>query len=58
MHLEAPDIFAGRSIGRAPQEGSKAADEANIVTLGVGSETTHGHVFEHALAQRADRGLS
>jgi len=58
MNLEATDIFGGRSIGRTPEEGSKAPDEADVVTLRLFSEATHGHVFEHALMQGADRGLN
>src|SRR3954451_21688270 len=58
VDLKPPDVFDGRRIGGTPEEGSKAAHAADIVTLRLTSQTAHGHVLEHTLTQRADGGLN
>jgi hypothetical protein len=54
VKLEAANIFGRCRIRRSFQEAGKAVDEADIVTLRFLSPAMHGHVLEHALAQRAD----
>jgi len=44
-----------RSIGRAAEKRSETAIVTNAVLLGVGAQTSHEHVVEHALAKRRDR---
>jgi hypothetical protein len=55
MNLKPANILGGRRIRRPSKEGGEIAHEGNIVALRIGSQTTHRHVFEHALAQSADR---
>jgi hypothetical protein len=57
MQLEAAQILRRRSVGRAADEGRKRPDVANVVAARLLAEAAHGHVFDHALAQRADRAV-
>jgi len=57
MNLKPANILGGRRIRRPSKEGSEIANKANIVALRIGSQAAHRHVFEHALAQSADRAF-
>jgi hypothetical protein len=54
VNLEAANILGRRRLRRSTQEGGEAADEADIIALRLFPQATHGHVFEHPPAQRAD----
>jgi hypothetical protein len=54
MHLECAQIFRSRGVRGPAQEGGKPLDGTHVLALRIRSEPTHVHVFEHALAQRAD----
>jgi hypothetical protein len=54
MDLEAAYILGRRCVRWPPEERSKALYEPDIAALQLGAQATHGHVFEHALPQRAD----
>ena len=53
VHLETANILSRRRVGRAAEEGRECLHAADVVTARVLGEATHGHVFDHALAQRA-----
>jgi hypothetical protein len=53
VDLEAADILGRCRVRWAPEERRETPNETDVVTLGVFAQATHGHVFEHALAQRA-----
>ena len=57
MNLKPANVLGGRRIRHPSKEGSEIAHKANIVALRIGSQAAHGHVFEHALAQSADRAF-
>ena len=54
VDLKAADILGRRRIRRSAEKRGKAPDEADVVALRLFSQAAHGHVFEHAPAQRAD----
>src|SRR5712664_2421468 len=54
MQLKRTQIFSRRSVRGSAQEGSKPLDGTDVLALRIGGEPAHAHVFEHALAQRAD----
>lgn len=54
MDLEVADILRGRGIRRPLEERGEAPHGTHIVTLRIVAQAAHGHVFEHALAQRTD----
>jgi hypothetical protein len=56
--LEPREVLCRRRIGRAADEGRESLHAANVVTARVLGEVTHGHVFDHALAQRAAGWMS
>jgi hypothetical protein len=56
MQLEAAKIIGCRRVRRAAEEGCERPDVADIVALRLLDELAHGHVFDHAPAQRADAG--
>ena len=53
VHLETAKILRRRRVGRAADEGRKRLHATDVVTARVLGEAAHGHVFDHALAQRA-----
>jgi hypothetical protein len=53
--LEAADVVAGRSIGRAAEKSGKRLDMPDIVALRLVAEAPHRHVRDHAAAKIADR---
>ena len=56
MQLEGAQLFRTRGAGRAPAEKTgELLDGADILTLRIGGEIAHRHVFDHAGAQGADR---
>jgi hypothetical protein len=57
MNLEPANILSCCRIRRLTEEGCEAAHNANIISLRIGSQAAHRHVFEHALPQRADGAL-
>src|SRR3990167_5852153 len=57
FNLELPELFYGRSIGRAPKICGEPRDVAHIVELGLPREPAHVHVFDHALTQRSGGGI-
>ncbi len=54
MQLEAPEILGRGRIWRAAEERREAPDLADVIGAGLLDEMAHRHVFDHALAQRAD----
>ena len=54
MNLEAADVLTRRGLRRPLEKGGKAPDKHDVVALGLRPQAAHGHVFEHAPAQRAD----
>src|SRR5271157_4871723 len=54
MQLEAAKILRRCRIGRATEEGCESLDVSNIIVARLLDEVAHGHVFDHAPAQRAD----
>jgi hypothetical protein len=54
MQLEAAQILGRRRVRGSTQKGRQLLDSADVVTLRIGCEPAQAHVFEHALAQRAD----
>lgn len=57
MQLERAQLFRRRGVGGTAEEDREPLDGTDILALLIGYEPAHVHVFEHALAQRAD-GLS
>ena len=55
MNLEAADVLGRRRVWGTTEEDREAADDAEIIALRLLAQAAHGHVFEHASAQRADR---
>ena len=53
--LEAAQVLCCGGIWRAPEERGETPDVADVVLLGMRSQTPHQHVVLHTLAQRADR---
>jgi hypothetical protein len=58
VDLEAAHVLSRRGVGRPAEEGREAPDEADVVALRFLAQAAHGHVVEHASAQRADNGRS
>ena len=54
MDLEAADVLGRRRVVGTTEEDREAAHDLEIVALRLLAEAAHGHVFEHAPAQRAD----
>src|ERR1700682_2903075 len=54
MQLEKAKILRRGRIGRATEKGCKCPDVPDIVVVRLLDEVAHRHVFDHALAQRAD----
>src|SRR6266404_418677 len=54
MQLERAQLFRGRGVGGMAEKGREPLDGTDVLALRIGHETAHVHVFEHALAQRAD----
>jgi hypothetical protein len=54
VQLERAQVFRCRGVGGPAQKGRQLLDSADVVTLRIGREPAQAHVFEHALAQRAD----
>jgi hypothetical protein len=57
VDLETADVLGGRRIWRTPEKGGEAANEADVIALRLLPQAAHGHVFEHASAQRVDGRL-
>ena len=53
VQLETAKIFGRRRVGRAADEGRERLHATDVVAARVLGEAAHGHVFDHALAQRA-----
>ena len=58
MQLEAADIVGRRGVGRALQEGGEPPAAVDVASLRVRPQLAGSHVLDHALAQRADGGIS
>src|ERR1700687_2130308 len=54
MQLEKAKILRRGRIRRAAEKGCKCPDVPDIVVARLLDEVAHGHVFDHAPAQRAD----
>src|SRR5438552_14221304 len=54
MQLEAAKILSRGRIRRTAEEGCEAPHVTDIVVARLLDEVAHGHVFDHAPAQRAD----
>src|SRR5208283_2801495 len=54
MQLKKAKILAGRGVGGAAEKILEVRDVTNVVLLDLFLEMTNCHVFDHALAQRAD----
>jgi hypothetical protein len=54
MQLEAAKILRHGRIRRTAEEGCEGPHVPDIVVARLLDEVAHGHVFDHALAQRAD----
>src|ERR1700726_1315294 len=54
MQLERAQLFRGRGVGGTAEESREPLDGTDVLALRIGHEPAHVHVFEHALAQRAD----
>src|SRR5437763_9045308 len=54
MQLETAKILSRGRIRRTAEEGCERPDVADIVVSRLLDEVAHGHVFDHAPAQRAD----
>src|SRR5712691_12471983 len=54
MQLERAQLFRRRGVGGTAEEARELLDSTDILALRIGHEPAHVHVFEHALAQRAD----
>ena len=54
MQLERAQLFRRRGVGGTAEESRELLDSTDILALRIGHEPAHVHVFEHALAQRAD----
>jgi hypothetical protein len=52
--LKKAKILAGRGVGGAAEKILEVRDVTNVVLLDLLLEMTNRHVFDHALAQRAD----
>jgi hypothetical protein len=55
MQLEKTEVFRRRRIGRPADKGCECPDVSHIVAARVLLEAAHGHVFDHARPQWADR---
>jgi hypothetical protein len=53
--LEAADVIAGCSVGRAAEKAGKGLNMSDIVALRLLAEAPDGHVRDHAAAKIADR---
>jgi len=58
MQLEKAKIFRPGRIRRAAEKSCKCLDVSDIVIARLLDEIAHRHVFDHALAQRADGHLA
>src|ERR1700747_960287 len=58
MQLEAAKILRCCRIRRTAEEGCEGLDLSDIVVARLFDEVAHCHVFDHALAQRADGSLA
>jgi hypothetical protein len=58
MQLEAAKILRCRRIRQTAEEGCEGLDLPDIVVARLFDEVAHHHVFDHALAQRADGFLA
>jgi hypothetical protein len=56
MQLESTDVVGGRRVGRALQPGCEPLVGPNAALVRGGSELAAGHVLDHALAERIERG--
>src|SRR6266851_2760861 len=54
MQLERTQLFRSRAVWGTAEESREPLDGADVLALRIGHEPAHAHVFEHALAQRAD----
>src|SRR5580700_1260147 len=54
MHLEPADVLRRSRSGRSLQKRSKLFATADVTSLCTNTEFARVHVFDHALAQRAD----
>src|SRR5712672_1047931 len=54
MQLERAQLFRGRGVRGTFKEARGLLDSTDILAWRIGHEPAHFHVFEHALAQRAD----
>ena len=54
MQLKTPKVLRRGGIRRAAEEGCERPDVPDIVVARLLDEVAHAHVFDHALAQRAD----
>jgi hypothetical protein len=52
--LEAADVVAGRSVGRAAEKPGKRLDMPDIIVLRLLAEASHRHLCDHAAAKIAD----
>src|SRR5215831_6242651 len=57
MQLEAANVGGGGRVGRALQERRKPPATVDVAALRMGPELACRHVLDHALTQRADRGI-
>src|ERR1700758_1485901 len=58
MQLEAAKILGDGRIRRTSEEGCERLDLPDIVVARLLDEVAHHHIFDHALAQRADGVLA
>src|ERR1700704_1617006 len=54
MQLERAQLFRDRGVGGTAEESREPLDGTDVLALRIRYEPAHAHVFEHALAQRAD----
>ena len=54
IQLEPADVVGRRRVGGPLQKRGESLAAVNVAALGVRAELARGHVFDHALAQRAD----
>lgn len=54
VQLEAAQILRRRRARRPADEGRERPDVPNVIAAGLLVEAAHGHVLDHALAERAD----
>jgi hypothetical protein len=54
MQLKKAKVLARRRVGRAAEKNCEVLDVTDVILLDLLLEMTDRHVFDHALAQRAD----